>query len=77
LFYYYNDYSTSLPLYTSSVCFFLREIRGGFRKRKARGGGAEEERRGGRETLAPPFARVFKTDPTLVIYKILEKTLVL
>jgi hypothetical protein len=25
-----------------------------------------------RETLAPPFATVFKTDPTLVVYKILE-----
>jgi hypothetical protein len=33
----------------------------------------EEER----EMLAPPFTRVFKTDPTLVIYKMLEKTLVL
>jgi hypothetical protein len=31
----------------------------------------------GRETLALPFARVFKTDPTLVIYMILEKSLVL
>jgi hypothetical protein len=27
--------------------------------------------------LAPPFVRVFNTDPTLVIYKILEKTPVL
>jgi cystathionine beta-lyase family protein involved in aluminum resistance len=36
---------------------------------------AEEEE--GRETLAHHFARVFKTDPTLVIYEILEKTLVL
>jgi len=34
-----------LPLYTSLVCFLLREI-GGFRKRKERGG--EEE--GDRET---------------------------
>jgi hypothetical protein len=30
----------------------------------------EEERE--REELAPPFARVFKTDPTPVIYQILE-----
>jgi len=30
-----------------------------------------------REMLAPPFTRAFKTDPTLVIYKILEKTLIL
>jgi hypothetical protein len=35
------------------------------------------EGEGERETLAPPFARVFKTDPTLMVYKILEKTLVL
>jgi hypothetical protein len=35
----------------------------------------EEER--GREMLAPPFTRVFKTDPTLVTFKILEKTLIL
>jgi hypothetical protein len=35
----------------------------------------EEEREG--ETLAPPLVRVFKTNPTLVIYKILKKTLVL
>jgi len=32
---------------------------------------------GWREMLALPFARVFKTDPTLVIYKILKKTLIL
>jgi hypothetical protein len=32
-----------LPLYTSLVCFLLREI-GGFRKRKEREGGGEGER---------------------------------
>jgi hypothetical protein len=30
-----------------------------------------------RETLAPSFTRVFKTDLTLIIYKILKKTFIL
>jgi hypothetical protein len=36
-----------------------------------KGGGEreEEEEEEGRETLASPFTRVLKTDPTLVIYK--------
>jgi hypothetical protein len=77
-----------LPLYTFLVCFLLKE--GGekegesknkqtyllcFLKKEEEGGGESRRRRSARE--APPFARVFKTDPTLVIYKILEKTLVL
>jgi hypothetical protein len=48
-----------------------------FERRKKREGERVEEEGGVRETLAPPFTRVFKTDPTLVIYKILEKTLIL
>ena len=43
------------------------------RERAEEGGGGG----GGREPLTPPFAGVFKTDPTLVIYKILKKTLIL
>jgi hypothetical protein len=49
------------------LCFLKKE-----KREKKR---AEEGRE--RETLASPFARVFKTDPTLVIYNILKKTLVL
>jgi hypothetical protein len=37
----------------------------------------KEERRERERDASSPFARVFKTDTTLVIYKILEKTLVL
>jgi hypothetical protein len=47
-------------------------------KGEERGGESSRRRRRRREKDAsPPLARVFKTDPTLVIYKILEKTLVL
>jgi hypothetical protein len=35
------------------------------------------KRRRRERNVAPPFTRVFKTDPTLVINKILEKTLIL
>jgi hypothetical protein len=48
------------------LCFFKKE----------EGEGERVEEEGGvRETLAPPFVRVLK-QTTLVIYKILEKTLV-
>jgi hypothetical protein len=45
-----------------------------FKEGRREGERAEEER--GRKTLAPP-CKGLKTDPTLVIYKILEETLVL
>jgi hypothetical protein len=54
---------------TYLLCFLKQEERG--RERVV------EEEEGVRETLAPPLTRVFKTDPTFIIYKILKKTLVL
>ena len=54
---------------TYLLCFFKKEERGRESRRR--------RRRRRREMLAPPFTRVFKTDPTLIIYKILKKTLVL
>jgi hypothetical protein len=48
-----------------------------FFKEEERGGESRRGRRRRERDTSSPFARVFKTGPTLVIYKILEKTLVL
>jgi hypothetical protein len=59
---------------TILLCFLLRERgRDSVRERRRR---RRRRRRRGRDASFP-IARIFKTGPTLVIYKILEKTLVL
>jgi hypothetical protein len=79
LFYYYSDYSiiyfpllyiVSFPLYTSFIYFLLRERRGERERERERRRSRRGRRRKG--TSLP-----LKTDLTLVIYKILKKTLVL